>query len=466
MRVPVVGTLGPVRDENKTFPPKSFSFSAAGWLKMYYWGVAKCLQVHGLAASENVKFSGSSAGSLAAAGLVVGSDFDKIKKVSLEKVDEVHGKFFPAFKLREYIRDVLRDMLKDGDEKRLNGRLEVCVTTIAPLMGARKYKNFSSVQDLTEALLASCCIPPFAGLPFVYRGELVFDGGLAQFQPIFDSQTVTVSAMYFSDADIKPSRYIPTWWVVYPPRREDFEWVFDLGYIDTISWLERNNAHNSSCRLKMGRTIFEAVRNGDKVSKPTEKESYSRGNACHLSSCRDQFTNRQESQLDRHERSFKRFFGYRSLWQVLPSESLDMFLLNMVTYFLRPLTFCIIYCEVIVISVLYFLRAVITSFSELLILVFWTLSLQWIFSSRKQCIDDEVDTDESWDWQIREHKSESGQLGVDVPLTWLSFEAWLQCWEVLRNLLSMLGIRRSSFEDFKKQLARQSTFARIAEHYY
>jgi len=216
----------------------------------------------------------------------------------------------------------------------------------------------------------------------------------------------------------------------------------------------------------MGRTIFEAVRNGDKVSKPTEKESYSRGNACHLSSCRDQFTNRQESQLDRHERSFKRFFGYRSLWQVLPSESLDMFLLNMVTYFLRPLTFCIIYCEVIVISVLYFLRAVITSFSELLILVFWTLSLQWIFSSRKQCIDDEVDTDESWDWQIREHKSESGQLGVDVPLTWLSFEAWLQCWEVLRNLLSMLGIRRSSFEDFKKQLARQSTFARIAEHYY
>jgi len=223
MRVPVVGTLGPVREKNKEFPPKSFSFSAAGWLKMYYWGVAKCLQVHGLAASQNVKFIGSSAGALAAAGLVVGSDFDQVKKVSLEKVDEVHGKFLPAFNLRAYVRDVLGDMLEEGDERKLNGRLTVCVTTLAPLVGARKYKNFETVHDLKEALLASCCIPPFAGLPFVYRGELVFDGGFSQFQPIIDSQTVTVSAMYFSDADIKPSRYIPTWWLVYPPRREDFE---------------------------------------------------------------------------------------------------------------------------------------------------------------------------------------------------------------------------------------------------
>jgi len=103
--------------------------------------------------------------------------------------------------------------------------------------------------------------------------------------------------MYFSDADIKPSRYIPAWWAVYPPRREDFEWVFDLGYLDTVAWLKRNHAHKSRNR-----------------------ETIKLINPCSLSKCREQFENRQVSLLDRHELSFKRFFGYRTVWRLLPSK--------------------------------------------------------------------------------------------------------------------------------------------------
>ena len=46
---------------------------------------------------------------------------------------------------------------------------------------------------------------------------------------VHDSETVTVSAFYCADADIRPSQYVPLWWALYPPRKEEFEWLFNLG---------------------------------------------------------------------------------------------------------------------------------------------------------------------------------------------------------------------------------------------
>lgn len=69
----------------------------------------------------------------------------------------------------------------------------------------------------------------------------MIDGGVSDFQPLSESlprsTTVTVSPFYTSHADIRPSRYVPLWWAIYPPRREDFEWVFALGYDDANTWL-------------------------------------------------------------------------------------------------------------------------------------------------------------------------------------------------------------------------------------
>merc|ERR1719233_1059069 len=107
-------------------------------------------------------------------------------------------------------------------------------------------------------------------------------------------------------------------------------------------------------------------------------------NACRLSRCREQFANRQVSQLDRHERSFKRFFGYRSVWRLLPSKYFDKCLLLLVTFLLRPLTFGLIYCEISVLAVLYFFRAILTTLWDIVSLVFWTLNLQWVFSTSKR----------------------------------------------------------------------------------
>ena len=43
------------------------------------------------------------------------------------------------------------------------------------------------------------------------------------------SNTLTVSAFYCANADIRPSQYVPIWWALYPPRKEEFEWLFNLG---------------------------------------------------------------------------------------------------------------------------------------------------------------------------------------------------------------------------------------------
>eukprot|EP00948_MAST-09A_sp_MAST-9A-sp1_P003332 g3332.t1 len=228
----------------KMFPPQSFSFAAAGWLKIYYWGVAKCLQVHNLA-TKNVRFTGSSAGALAATGLVLGTDFDQVKEMALKCVDDCHGNVMPAFQLRQYLTKVMSAILKEGDHLKVKDRVAIVVTALN-IWGSnrREFREFKTLEELKQVLIASCCLTPIAGFPIKINDEWVMDGGIADFQPIFDDQTITVSPFYLSTADIKPSRYVPLWWAVYPPKREDFEWVFDLGYSDTVDWLERNNAHH------------------------------------------------------------------------------------------------------------------------------------------------------------------------------------------------------------------------------
>jgi predicted acylesterase/phospholipase RssA len=57
----------------------NYSFAAAGWLKQYYFGVAKCLQENGM--HKNARFVGSSAGSLVAVCLALDVDFDELRVI-------------------------------------------------------------------------------------------------------------------------------------------------------------------------------------------------------------------------------------------------------------------------------------------------------------------------------------------------------------------------------------------------
>ncbi|GMF17791.1 unnamed protein product [Phytophthora fragariaefolia] len=218
----------------------SFSFACGGWLKMYLFGVAKALQQFEL--ERRARLIGCSAGALTATGLALGCDFDAIRDHVLNNVvPQAHSSLAGYFRVRPYLRDTLA---RHGGLQRFEGpnasqQLTIVYTSLSSLK-SRRATTFESAEHLNETLLASCCAPPIAGLPFKLNGEWVMDGGMFDFQPVYDDKTVTISPFYCVGADIKPSVYVPMWWALIPPGVRDVEWLFDLGYEDGLKWIVKN----------------------------------------------------------------------------------------------------------------------------------------------------------------------------------------------------------------------------------
>ncbi|CEG48139.1 patatinlike phospholipase [Plasmopara halstedii] len=218
----------------------SFSFACGGWLKMYLFGVAKALQKFEL--EKNARLIGCSAGALTATGLALNCDFDAIRDHVLYRIaPQAHASLASYFRVRTYLRDTLARHCCTHLFETLNEsqRLTIVYTSLTSLK-SRRVTTFDSAEHLTETLLASCCAPPIAGLPFKLDGEWVMDGGMLDFQPVLDDKTVTISPFYCVGADIKPSVYVPMWWALFPPGVRDVEWLYDLGYEDGLRWIVKN----------------------------------------------------------------------------------------------------------------------------------------------------------------------------------------------------------------------------------
>lgn len=222
--------------------PESFSFACAGWLMVYHFGVAKALQQLGL--ERRARVIGSSAGALAATALALRCDFDAIRDhILAHVVPRAHASLDGPFRVREYLRGTLaatgelhRFAALNSKEPQTPGRLTVVYSSLSA-WASRRVTHFTSQEHLERSLLASCCAPPIAGMPFRLGDEWVMDGGVFDFQPVYDATTVTVSPLYWTGADIKPSRYVPMWWALFPPGARDVEWLFDLGYEDGLAWV-------------------------------------------------------------------------------------------------------------------------------------------------------------------------------------------------------------------------------------
>eukprot|EP01134_Creolimax_fragrantissima_P008567 CFRG8567T1 len=222
-------------------PEITFSFAGSGWLKMYHFGVVHALQHYSL--NKNARFTGASAGSLAAICLVIDSDMLMVKDVCMDNLREVRSNPLNGLCIRYYLNRAL-DLVVGEDRynkhrNELNEQVEIPVTVLPGCHGKR-YTKTRDYKHFKEVVLASCTAPPIAGLPFILDGSLVMDGGLADFQPLIREDTITVSPFYFHSADIKPSQYVPVWWGAYPPTREEYDRLFTLGYKDAITWMEAN----------------------------------------------------------------------------------------------------------------------------------------------------------------------------------------------------------------------------------
>jgi len=298
-------------------PWKSMSFGCGGWLQFYLYGVARALQARGLDCPNDITYAGCSAGALAAAGLIIEGDFDAAVQFCKDKcVPLAHGHWSGLFRIGEYVSECIDLLMKSKYRDIKDDMLQVAITRL-PFLTAERKTSFSSFQDLKDALLSSSSAFPAA--PLIYReGAWCLDGGITDFQPIVDSETITVSPFYFSDCDIKPSRYVPLWWAFLPPKSNDtVDWVYNLGYEDAMNYFDERN-------IPYFPTSFP-----------------------HLL----QFNRNKEHPYDTPRRiSMHRFLGYdlSNMTGQYISFTMDFLLLLMVVLVWKPLVLLSIYTELVV----------------------------------------------------------------------------------------------------------------------
>lgn len=237
---------------------------------MYHFGAAKALQDCGIPQPTGIRFSGCSAGSIAAAALVCECDLDELKEYAVECANTCRSALPNAFLLREYVANGVKRFAGKALERRpellsrFNEQLEA-YCTILPWMVSKGIRHFESAEDVEEALLASCCLTPLAGMPFRLRRtrQWVCDGGVTAFQPRRgEPNVITVSPIYCTLADIKPTTFVPIWWGLYPPEEKKYRQLFDLAYNDTIRFLvEQKKAPPSM--LRQLKTVDLAAMGGE-----------------------------------------------------------------------------------------------------------------------------------------------------------------------------------------------------------
>jgi len=225
-----------IRRLSEGLPPwESMSFACGGWLQFYMFGVAKALQIRGL--DKDVTYCGCSAGALVSVGLILEGDFDDaIRFCKEEGIPRAYGAITGLFKLHEYVLKCIDDYLIQKYKDIPPNQLQIAVTKVWGFRG-EIVKVHDSKSDLIDSLLASSAAFPFASI-VKRNGSWYIDGGWTDFQPIVDEDTITVSPFYFSDCDIKPSRYVPIWWAFAPPPSKDtIDWLYNLGYHDCMNYI-------------------------------------------------------------------------------------------------------------------------------------------------------------------------------------------------------------------------------------
>ncbi|CAM9643182.1 unnamed protein product, partial [Phaeothamnion confervicola] len=249
---------GPTMAPSTPLPALNFSFACGGWLQFYMFGVCRCIQDHGLNhVSPAQQFVGSSAGGLAATALAVDADlYAAMDYCNNYAIKSCRASLLGHFKITRYMRACLAASAQITDTKAVAlrpGRLQLAVTEV-PSLRCKRITVFPDGESLVRTLQASGAAVPFAS-PIKIGDTWCVDGGLREFHPELPpsaGETVYVSAVYFSRADIKPSRYVPLWWAFFPPGDPaTVEWQFDLGYRDALAYARGGGACSAAdCTMR------------------------------------------------------------------------------------------------------------------------------------------------------------------------------------------------------------------------
>ncbi|CAH8483063.1 unnamed protein product [Schistosoma turkestanicum] len=224
-----VADIDLIEDRYYRDPPSSkhnLSFAGCGFLGLYHIGVCSCIKRFAPHLYQNKPVSGTSAGALAAACLVCDLDMDVCVQYVCKIIENtrrfVLGPFDPRYKISEYLREGLSQLLPPDAHVLCSDRLSIsltCFTTRKNII-VHKYKNR---DEVIQALLCSAYIPIFSGfVPLTFRGQLVVDGGLSDNLLNINHQTIKVSP-FAGDSDICPleSKWGPQYHRAQPQKYED-----------------------------------------------------------------------------------------------------------------------------------------------------------------------------------------------------------------------------------------------------
>mmetsp|Transcript_57735 Transcript_57735/g.160973 ORF Transcript_57735/g.160973 Transcript_57735/m.160973 type:complete len:474 (+) Transcript_57735:153-1574(+) len=251
-------------------PGVSFTFSGSGWLLAYHLGACECLQNHGIARNPYVRVAGCSGGALAATSMMLGCDLSAMRDQLKARAREVHNHAVRIKDARSFVFEALKSVVRDGSIDHpvfQSGRLEISVsesgfevsqglfsrledyaTGKRAIVRSRRVSAFRSAAEVVVTLLASAS-NIVAGMPLNWTSEddeevKVLDGGLTDFMPAIDENSVTV--MPFScrldfrakKPDVAPTEFVPFTSIVWPPKPASIEHLYELGYQDMEAWLE------------------------------------------------------------------------------------------------------------------------------------------------------------------------------------------------------------------------------------
>ncbi|KAK2832185.1 hypothetical protein Q7C36_015647 [Tachysurus vachellii] len=244
----------------------NLSFAGCGFLGIYHLGVSSCLLERApyLVHRAN-KIYGASAGALNAAVLTSGLCLEKCCGNVIEVAKEARkgnlGPLHPTFNLVKVIRTGLQRDLPEHVHTLVSGRLCVSLTRVSDGENVL-VSDFSSKDDLIQALICSCFIPVFCGLfPPAFRGVRYVDGGMSNNLPQSELKNTISISPFSGESDICPNdnsssfhelRFtntsIQVTWgnacrlskVFFPPETKVMAELCQQGYKDALRFLEDN----------------------------------------------------------------------------------------------------------------------------------------------------------------------------------------------------------------------------------
>ncbi|XP_006759117.2 PREDICTED: patatin-like phospholipase domain-containing protein 1 isoform X2 [Myotis davidii] len=189
--------------------PHSISFSGSGFLSFYQAGAVDALRDLAPRMLETAhRFAGTSAGAVIAALVICGIEMDEYLRVLNVGVAEVKKSFLgplaPSCRMVQMMRQFLYQALPEDSYKAATGRLHVSLTRFTDGESV-VVSEYTSKEELIEALYCSCFVPVYCGLiPPTYRGVRYIDGGFTGMQPCaFWTDAITIST-FSGQQDICP----------------------------------------------------------------------------------------------------------------------------------------------------------------------------------------------------------------------------------------------------------------------